>query len=259
MWEDFCQQFYHIDPKSTQCPLENQIVFPLAIFEILLDFVGGPLEAVLPTETKFSPSLIFTSSWLKPKGSIIQALPHLLCRRLCKVTSFTGLTKFETYGFYCAQTDTVFSLSAPFVISSDFQFALTASKSTHYTIENILNNPHRYNSSVLLLLLRVIYPDLHEWIAQNCDEHFQFPERRCEVDFQYLQDFGYDIFQEVGHLETNPKDLLKTVRVGKFRRRKKYSRLKKKKRQEQGQRVHKKRKRPKKANRVHKKRSRSFV
>jgi len=253
---DFLRLLSQIEPSQSASFEQYLTTFPSDVLEVLLGYLGGMLRSTLP-EKNFTPSthFAFNSSWLPCTSTVYHALPQLLRRRFCRVETIVGSTKFETFGFFDFETDTVFStINIPFVLSSDFRFKLTVSNSDHYSVARILQNPEQYNSSLLHLLLRVLYPDLQEWLAQNLDEQTQFPEKKmCEIEHMTCMlglDLDFDFDDQL-----TPKDLLKSARVGKFRRRKKYSRLKKRRRNKiQDRRTEsreKKKKRPKKANRVH--------
>jgi len=257
---DFLQLLTQIEPKKNRNPLENNsTIFPSDVLEVLLEYVGGLLQSTLPNKIFIpSSSFHFASTWLKPSQPVYHALPQLLRRRFCRVETIVGRTTFETFGFYCPETDSVFSRSAPFVMSDNFRFTLTVS-SDHYSVANILTNSQKHNSCLLCLLLCVIYPNLQEWLARNLDEHSQFPERNCGTRLKQTLDLlGLDFDFDCEDSLT-PKDLLKHIRVGKFRKRRKFSRLKKRRRLKvqgvkRSESREKKRKRPKKTNRVHKKR-----
>lgn len=255
---DFLNLLKDIDPKQSRCPLECLgEIFPHYVFELIKLFLGGLLNSALPVKSSLPHSFSdLTTIWLKRNDpSISQALPQLLRRRFCHVQTSFGTTKFESYGFYDSLTNTVICIDAPFVLSEHFEFVLTFSPSSDYSIGKILTHPQEYHSSLLYLLLRVIYPDLQAWLAQNLskseyreqkdDSYLSIFEEVFQIDFPDFPDFFDSILQ-------------KSVRVGKFRRRKKYSMLKKKKRKkiERTARGPKKRNRPHKA-RVHRKNSRA--
>lgn len=234
-------------------PLESNF-FPEEVTNLLDSFLGGP--SLIPAISVSSHPFTFEGTWLKPKDSLAHAVSKLLGMVYGYVETTVGLTHFKTHGFFDITAKTFLTKNAPFVFRGQDNFKTVLTLSTGvYSVENILTKPNDFSPWMLKEILRVVYPDLQEWLAQNLDEQSQHPERKYEVDVvEVSKELGvnFPAFEQA----TTPKEceaLLKTVRVGKFRRRKKFSRLKKKKRESTKTRQKKKVNRSKNA-RVHKKR-----
>jgi len=247
----FFQLLAHACKTEGTNPLDTSI-FPEEVTNLLDSFLGGP--SLLPAVCELSRPFTFEGTWLRPKDSLSDALSRLLGRVYGHVETTVGLTHFKTYGFFDVTANTFLTKNAPFLFGQDsLKIVLTLSSGV-YSVENILSKPNDFSPWMVKEILRVVYPDLQEWLAQNLDEQSQCPEKKYEVDRTMLADaLGVTLpnFEELSPKECGA--LLKNVRVGKFRRRKKFSRLKKKKRESAKTRPKKKVNRSKNA-RVHKKR-----
>lgn len=237
---------------------------PKDVTDLIDVFCGGTKE--LPCresiELDSERSLKFQHKWLKPcdprasKSDWLYAfdsqLETLLHMEYCRAEMCMGNLKFEIVGFLNPVDNSLLSKNFPYMLGLKAQKVVLHRSSSEWNVKNILKNPCDYNRYILEELLKVVYSDLMEWLAELMSKpECVYPEERM---LEFIGDCLGVNCHALGEPSEQQCHALKEHRVGKFHRKKKHSRLKKRRKEKIGSERERKCRKTKAKPRVHKKR-----
>lgn len=229
-----CSSSRSLDLCSLSCGLSRDIL------ALVFGFTGGPLyTALLPEKTEVGPVEI-QDNWIDKGEDFSMCLRELLRREyaLLEISSSIGL--LQLWGFWNGNNGGSLLVSP----ENNICLEMISVQSVHlyrsggnYQLSEIFSKPDQFCETVVATAVRTVHHTFLSWCAQEC----RFG--KAEIFF------GETGSKDLDHLE------LKQHRVGKFRRRKKHSLLKRKKRVRLSDHVKSKKKKKTIKARVHRKKT----